>query len=270
MLKTGGTCDEKAGAVEGVYPCNTAINETMVAEINDAQTGKRVWFAKKEREVRRFTPTKDEHHGDLIYRGLPVITKLDIMRAGWDEKPVRKLTHFDSVIELSDLEIEALNKNASSGELLTCSDIGRVVENKIILINSDKEDQDPDKEDYSVTPDAWFAVWQDEKIRWPSEKWRYENISGAIEFWRNEFDNVHSGQMPFHEDRAFQMAERNQLITEKGSKVVYFKQSRNATAEHMYVAKVEFDEVIRKSGEMELGLAPLHAAALPLVLLDAS
>lgn len=250
-MKTAGAHDEEVEALEGEYPCKTTVNETLVAEINDAQTGTRVRFARKEREVRRFTRTKDEHHGDLIYKGLPVITSFGIMRAGWEEKPVRKLTCFDSVIELSELEIEALNTSASSGELLTCSDVGRVVESKLMLINADKEEQGPDKEDYSVSPDAWFSVWQDEKIRWPSEKWRYENISGAIDFWKDELDNVHSGQMPFHEDRAFQMAERNNLITEKGSKVVYFKQSRNANAEHMYVARVEFDEVIRKPCDVE-------------------
>lgn len=255
LSKAAKTVDEPVGAVEGVKPGKTGINETMVsAAINDAKTGKHVWFARKEKEVRRFTPTKDEHHGDLIYNGFPIITKFDIMRAGWEEKPARKLTHFESVIELSELEIEALNSSASSGKLMTCSDIGRIVETRI---NVDKENQDADKaqdldkESYSVTPDTWFAVWEHEKTFRAPTHLRYENISGAIEFWRNELDNIHSGEMPFQDNTAFQMMERNKLSTEKGSKVVYFKQFRNAKADYMHVAKVEFEEVIRKSDEVE-------------------
>jgi hypothetical protein len=215
------------------------ISQSSVVEIGHAPLGKRVSFARKE-ERRLFTRSKSEHDGDLIYRGFPHITNFEIMRAGWEEKPTRKLGQFEAVIDLSKSEIEAF-----SGTLMTCGDIARIVEAK--LANADKEDHDPNKANYSVNPDTWYSVSEHDIKNFR----RYNNISSSIEFWRNELDNVHKGELTAYEVAVCQMAERNRLITEKGSNIVYFKQARNVDADFMYIAKIAFDEVIRHLDDVD-------------------
>lgn len=246
LSKATRTKDETVEATSGGDTLKMGINETIEATTSEAQYGKRVSFARRH-EIRRFTPGVrygfteiSEHDGDLVYKGFPNITKFEIMRAGWEENPTRKLMPFDTVIEVSQADVEALR-----GTLMTCSDIARIVAAK--LGNADMEDQDPTKANCDVSPDTWFAVSEHDIMNFR----RYENISSVIEFWRNELDNIHQGAMPFFEVAASQMMERNRLITEQGSHVVYFKQARNIGTEFMYIAKIEFDEVIRPIAEVE-------------------
>jgi hypothetical protein len=202
-----------------------------------------------------------EREYDLIGNSFPTTTKFDILRAEWEYgepdkdgfRGTKRIRPYEVYLELDEEEIKRLNDDAGNGEINTCSDIGKLVEGYV----GHQELQ----QELSLQSDKWYSVSEQEMQSKSAGDHRYfarfENIATVLDFWRNVIDDplhLYKG-MPPATHRPDLMNERNKFITEKGSKVVHFKQSYvepkdrkfadGSENKFIYMARIEFEEVIR-------------------------